>query len=263
MATPWCRAKAVALPRLVEILAHGCRVRHLPGPCIPTAPPSPRESQRRSGAHLPLDRPHCGGDRRLVAMLKPYDTLGSTEWVDFDTSKPVRQTDPDKCHVNYTVADSRWDTFWTSHRRDSGGSALREEPGPQLRDPYSLDGQPKAYYPDFLVDLDDAGALTTRCTSSSRCPESETGRSRSRWTLLARSGFLPSTTPNASDDGASSKSPIPTKDGHHPFILLSPQMQDYLMPPRKATAPKQVKSTVHSTNGRTSRQRNSETSLRR
>jgi type III restriction enzyme len=51
----------------------------------------------------------AGGERRLLAMLKPYDTVGSTEWVDFDTSKPVRETDPDKCHVNYTVADRRWE----------------------------------------------------------------------------------------------------------------------------------------------------------
>jgi type III restriction enzyme len=98
----------------------------------------------------------AGGDRRLLAMLKPYDTVGSTEWVDFDTSKPVRQTDPDKCHVNYTVADSRWE-----HVLDL---ALEEIPevlryvknqGLGFIIPYSLDGQPKAYYPDFLVDLDD------------------------------------------------------------------------------------------------------------
>jgi type III restriction enzyme len=98
----------------------------------------------------------AGGERRLLAMLKPYDTVGSTEWVDFDTSKPVRQTDPDKCHVNYTVADSRWE-----HVLDL---ALEEIPevlryvknqGLGFVIPYSLDGQPKAYYPDFLVDLDD------------------------------------------------------------------------------------------------------------
>jgi type III restriction enzyme len=98
----------------------------------------------------------AGGERRLLAMLKPYDTVGSTDWVDFDTSKPVRQTDPDKCHVNYTVADSRWE-----HVLDLTLEEIPEvlhyvkNQGLGFIIPYSLDGQPKAYYPDFLVDLDD------------------------------------------------------------------------------------------------------------
>ena len=81
-------------------------------------------------------------------MLKPYDTVGSTEWVDFDTSMPVRQTDPDKCHVNYTVADSRWE-----HLLDL---TLEEVPevlryvknrGLGFVIPYSLDGQPEGVLP--------------------------------------------------------------------------------------------------------------------
>ena len=98
----------------------------------------------------------AGGERRLLAMLKPYDPVGSTDWVDFDTSKPVRQTDPDKCHVNYTVADSRWE-----HVLDLTLEEIPEvlryvkNQGLGFIIPYSLDGQPKAYYPDFLVDLDD------------------------------------------------------------------------------------------------------------
>jgi type III restriction enzyme len=98
----------------------------------------------------------AGGERRLLAMLKPYDTVGSTEWVDFDTSKPVRQTDPDKCHVNYTVADSRWEHVLDLMLEEIP-EVLRyvKNQGLGFIIPYSLDGQPKAYYPDFLVDLDD------------------------------------------------------------------------------------------------------------
>jgi type III restriction enzyme len=98
----------------------------------------------------------AGGERRLLAMLKPYDTVGSTEWVDFDTSKPVRQTDPDKCHVNYTVADSRWEHVLDLALEDIP-EVLRyvKNQGLGFIIPYSIDGQAKAYYPDFLVDLDD------------------------------------------------------------------------------------------------------------
>jgi type III restriction enzyme len=98
----------------------------------------------------------AGGERRLLAMLKPYDTVGSTEWVDFDTSKPVRQTDPDKCQVNYTVADSRWEHVLDLMLEEIP-EVLRyvKNQGLGFIIPYSIDGQPKAYYPDFLVDLDD------------------------------------------------------------------------------------------------------------
>jgi len=98
----------------------------------------------------------AGGERRLVAMLKPYDTVGTTDWVDFDTSKPVRQTDPKKCHVNYTVADSRWEHV-LDYALEDIPEVVRyvKNQGLGFIIPYSLDGKPRAYYPDFLVDLDD------------------------------------------------------------------------------------------------------------
>jgi len=98
----------------------------------------------------------AGGDRRLVAILRPYDPVGDTDHVDFDTSKPVRTTDPNKCHVNYTVADSRWE-----HRVEMDletlDCVLRYVKNQSLgfTIPYSVDGRPRSYYPDFLVDLDD------------------------------------------------------------------------------------------------------------
>ena len=97
-----------------------------------------------------------GGDRRLVAILRPYDQLGDTDHVDFDTSKPVRATDPDKCHVSYTVADSRWE-----HRVEMdlevAETVVRyvKNQGLGFTIPYSVDGRPRSYYPDFLMDLND------------------------------------------------------------------------------------------------------------
>jgi hypothetical protein len=89
-------------------------------------------------------------------MLKPYDAVGSTDGVDFDTTKPVRQTDPEKCHVNYTVADSRWEHLMDLMFEENQ-EVIRyvKNQGLGFTIPYSLDGQPKSYYPDFLVDLDD------------------------------------------------------------------------------------------------------------
>lgn len=48
------------------------------------------------------------GAPRLRPILKPYDTVGSTRYVDFDTTKPVYATRPDKCHVSHVVEDSSY-----------------------------------------------------------------------------------------------------------------------------------------------------------
>ncbi|MBK6536875.1 MAG: hypothetical protein IPG09_03550 [Ignavibacteria bacterium] len=44
------------------------------------------------------------GDKQLLPILAPYDTLGSTRYVDFLTTKEVRETV--KSHINYVVADT-------------------------------------------------------------------------------------------------------------------------------------------------------------
>ena len=35
-----------------------------------------------------------------MPILRPYDTLGSTRYVDFDTTRPVCATRADKCHIS-------------------------------------------------------------------------------------------------------------------------------------------------------------------
>jgi hypothetical protein len=46
------------------------------------------------------------GAASLKPILRPFDAVGSTRWVDFDTAKPVFETAPDKCHVSHVVADT-------------------------------------------------------------------------------------------------------------------------------------------------------------
>src|ERR1700682_3325506 len=43
---------------------------------------------------------------KLKPILRPYDTVGSTRYVDFDTTRPVYATNADKCHVSHVVADT-------------------------------------------------------------------------------------------------------------------------------------------------------------
>ena len=99
-----------------------------------------------------------GGDRRLIPILKPYDTIGSTDWVEFDTTKPVRVTDPDKCHVSHVVADTdSWEQRMSQALEEMTGDVYRyvKNQGLDFKIPYVIDGEPHDYVPDFIVDLED------------------------------------------------------------------------------------------------------------
>ncbi len=75
----------------------------------------------------------AGAEERVRAVLSPYDRSGSTQLVDFDTAKPVVETDPDKSHVSHVVADGAEDRLRA--RGDGRGPALRQERGARLHDP--------------------------------------------------------------------------------------------------------------------------------
>ena len=42
----------------------------------------------------------------ILPILSPYDPVGSTSHVDFETVRPVYPTDPTKCHISHVVADT-------------------------------------------------------------------------------------------------------------------------------------------------------------
>jgi type III restriction enzyme len=42
----------------------------------------------------------------LLPIIDPYNPMGSSRFVDFRSSKPVWETAPDLCHVNFVVGDS-------------------------------------------------------------------------------------------------------------------------------------------------------------
>lgn len=92
--------------------------------------------------------------KRLLPILAPYDSIGSTRYVDFLTTKPVSETI--KSHVNYVVADTEeWEQ----------GVAKRLEQMPEVLAyvknqnlgftiPYEYQGVSRQYIPDFVVKLD-------------------------------------------------------------------------------------------------------------
>jgi type III restriction enzyme len=97
------------------------------------------------------------GPATLKPILRPYDTLGSTRYVDFDTTRPTFSTREDKCHISHVVADT--DTW-----EQKVGQAIEEMPdvvryvknhGLGFTIPYILTGEEHQYLPDFIICLDD------------------------------------------------------------------------------------------------------------
>ncbi|MFH2104146.1 MAG: DEAD/DEAH box helicase family protein [Chloroflexota bacterium] len=112
------------------------------------------------GANLtPGPSPEGRGEsaqKTLLPILRPYDTLGSTRYVDFDTARDVYRTRPDRCHISHVVLDSGWEAKLAETLEDMDEVvcyAKNFQLGFTI--PYTLDGQEHAYIPDYLIHLDD------------------------------------------------------------------------------------------------------------
>ncbi|MGH2593953.1 MAG: BPTD_3080 family restriction endonuclease, partial [Anaerolineae bacterium] len=113
-------------------------------------------------AHEAVDRIYrsivasAGGDRALKPILRPYDTVGSTRYVDFDTTRDVYATDPNRCHVSHVVLDSNWEAKMAQSLEDMGEvRAYVKNQGLGFIIPYTLDGEERGYLPDYIVRIDD------------------------------------------------------------------------------------------------------------
>ena len=97
------------------------------------------------------------GQARLLPILRPYDTIGSTRYVDFTTIKPTYLTDPLKSHVSHVVADTgSWEQKLAQALEDMP-EVLRyvKNQGIGFHIPYTVSGDERNYVPDFIVHYDD------------------------------------------------------------------------------------------------------------
>jgi type III restriction enzyme len=97
------------------------------------------------------------GRKTLKAIMRPYDPVGSTRYVSFDTTRPVFATRDDRCHINYVVADTEsWEQKLAQALEAMDEVvcyAKNQNLGFDI--PYTIDGEERWYRPDFLVRLDD------------------------------------------------------------------------------------------------------------
>lgn len=95
--------------------------------------------------------------RTLLPIVRPYDAIGSTRYVDFDTTRPVFTTRADKCHISHVVADTdSWEQK-LAHTVEEMPEVIRYVKNHNLgfTIPYSLNGEERQYIPDFIACIDD------------------------------------------------------------------------------------------------------------
>jgi type III restriction enzyme len=100
------------------------------------------------------------GDSPVKAILDPYNSTGSTRYVNFTTSKELRwQTDPRKCHINWVICDSDWEAeFCRVAELHPWVRAYAKNQTLGLDVPYLMGATPRRYVPDFIVQVDDGEA---------------------------------------------------------------------------------------------------------
>lgn len=94
------------------------------------------------------------GEQRIKPILRPFkgEERGSTQYVSFDTTKDTYPTRDDRCHVSHVVLDSGWEGTMAQMLEDLDEvDAYVKNQGLQFTIPYMLNGEPRAYLPDFIV----------------------------------------------------------------------------------------------------------------
>ncbi|WP_374235151.1 MULTISPECIES: BPTD_3080 family restriction endonuclease [unclassified Thiocapsa] len=97
------------------------------------------------------------GERPIMALLDPYNPVGSTRHVNFNTSKTERwETDARRCHLNWVILDSDWEAeFCRVAEAHPRVRAYVKNHNLGFEVPYRYGSEMRRYRPDFIVQLDD------------------------------------------------------------------------------------------------------------
>lgn len=97
------------------------------------------------------------GHKPIKALVDSYNPVGSTKYVNFNTSRQDRwQTDPQRCHVNWVIWDSEWEAeFCRVAEAHPRVRSYVKNHNLGLEVPYRYGSDMKRYLPDFIVRVDD------------------------------------------------------------------------------------------------------------
>ena len=95
--------------------------------------------------------------RPVKAVLDPYNPVGSTAHVNFNTTKASRwEADSRRCHINWLVLDSDWEgEFCRVAESQPHVKAYVKNHNLGLEVPYRRGSETRTYLPDFIVCIDD------------------------------------------------------------------------------------------------------------
>ena len=105
---------------------------------------------------------HERSQERLRPVLRDWEPIGTTEFVDFATTKPCMDTDPDLSPVSHVVEDSGWEGDVARRLQEmkaDGLVAYVKNQGLGFTVPYRDSGQARSYVPDFIATFDDGNGL--------------------------------------------------------------------------------------------------------
>jgi len=96
-------------------------------------------------------------NRAIKAVLDPYNPIGSTSHVGFNTSKTLRyETDSRKCHINWVILDSDWEgEFCRIAEAHPKVKAYVKNHSLGFEVPYRYGSEMRTYIPDYIVLIDD------------------------------------------------------------------------------------------------------------
>ena len=102
------------------------------------------------------------GVKRLVPILRPYEAIGSTDGISFETTKHCYDTT--NSHINRVALDSGWEAK-LAEVLDGMPEVVSfvKNQGLNCKIPYTYEGHAGHYVPDYLIRLRDAGTETTIC----------------------------------------------------------------------------------------------------
>ena len=97
------------------------------------------------------------GSRPIKALLDPYNPIGTTAHVKFNTSRADRyETSPRHSHVNWVLYDSDWEyEFCRVAESHPKVKAYVKNNGLGFEVPYRFESNSRKYIPDFIVLIDD------------------------------------------------------------------------------------------------------------
>ncbi|MBD3671998.1 MAG: DEAD/DEAH box helicase family protein [Planctomycetaceae bacterium] len=100
---------------------------------------------------------HFSDENPVKPVLDPFNPVGSSNFVSFNTSKEDRwQTNPEKCQINWVILDSDWEAEFCRVAEDHPqviSYVKNHSLGFEV--PYRMGSETHAYRPDFIVRIDD------------------------------------------------------------------------------------------------------------